>query len=306
MEMLEARNIEPTDRFLELAFGFSGVYVESRDSVDTDEYRSFQKDCVQLLQDWMDDRAEENAEAAAGAEPESAPAAVDETADPALAELLNTVRSAMSGGKAVNAKLLMLEAAARIARDQENEAAATVGEAERALSENARALANARAAVQEQENLVNETAAKVAEVQHGQEELRLQSTQLAERVEEALSRVESLDEQIRELQNRRDAAEAERAAAQEELDEARGHEQEHETSLESARTAEREARVRLEEERREAKTLQSNRGDLERVVIAQRELLARQRQSTQDIEQTIAHIRDSEPGESAGGNESLF
>lgn len=307
MDMLEARNIEPTDRFLELAYGFSGVYVESRDSVKTEEYRAFQKDCVTLLQDWMDDRDAESAEEPiATAAVNNDDASENEGEDAELTNLLDTVRAAMQGGHASNAKLLMLEAAARIAQEQEGEAAALVSDAESALNENARALEAARAAVQENENRVTETAAKVSEVQHGQEAHQRQSAELAETLEEAKGRVDLLDEQIRELEKQRAAAESERAKLQEELDAVHMREQEHEAELESVRNVEREARVQLENERRHAKTLQSSRGDLERAVIAKRELLARQRQSTQDIEQTIAHTRDSETGETADQNESLF
>jgi len=315
LEMLDTRNIEPTDRFLELAYGFSGVYVESRDSVSTDEYRAFQKDCVTLLQEWMDDGDEEAESPEAAAESDSTPTLAPEeptltptagTDDPALNDLLDTVRAAMQGGRAANAKLLMLQAAARIAQEQEGEASDFVGEAERSLSENTRALEDARNAVQDHENRVTETATKVSEVQHGQEAHRRQTTQLAELLEESQGRVDSLDEQIRELENRRAAAEADRAFAQEELDAARVTEQEHEVQLEAVRGEERDARLQLEEERGRAKALQNSRGDLERAVIAKREQLARQRQSTHDIEQTIEHTRDSEAGEPAADNDSLF
>jgi len=312
LEMLNARNLEPTDRFLELAYGFSGVYVESRDSVGTEEYRSFQKDCVTLLQEWMDDPGAVTTAEADSVEPE--PVAAEEASpikasnedDPALAELLDTVRAAMQGGRAANAKLLMLEAAARIAQDQEGEAAELVGEAERALSDNTRALEEARSAVQMHENGVGETAAKVTDIQQGQETHRRQAAQLAELLEESRNRVDTLDEQIRDLENRRAAAETDRVTAQEDLETAREAEHEDETNLESARTEERDARLLLEEERGKAKTLQNSRGDLERAVIAQREQLARQRQSTQDIEQTIAHTRDSESGGSSEEHDSLF
>ena len=72
------------------------------------------------------------------------------------------------------------------------------------------------------------------------------------------------------------------------------------------RNEEREARLRLEEERGRAKTLQNSRSDLERAVLVKREMLARQRQSTHDIEQTIAHTRDAEAGESTEDHDSLF
>lgn len=312
LEMLAARNIEPSDQFMELAYGFGGVYVESRDSADTDEYRSFQNDCVTLLQEWMDDRPTPDDTPDVTAEPESlaadapprTPAA--EGSDPALTDLLETVRAAMQGGRAANAKLLMLEAAARIAHEQEGEAAKLVGDAERALNENSRALEDARNSVQKHENRVSETAAKVSEVQHGQEDHRRQALLLAERLDECRSRVESLDEQIRELQNRRSDAEAERLAAEDELNAARESEDEHEAQLEAMRSQERDARLRLEEERGRAKALQNTRGDLERAVMVKREMLARQRQSTHDIEQTIAHTRDSEAGESTEDHDSLF
>ncbi len=315
LEMLEARNIEPTDRFLELAYGFSGVYVESRDSVSTDEYRAFQKDCVSLLQEWMDERSEPAADSIAADEPapviaEPEPVASEESApndeDPALTDLLNTVRAAMQGGRPANAKLLMLEAAASIAQDQEGDAAKLVGEAERALSDNTRALEAARNAVQDHENGVSETAAKVSEAQHGHEDHRRQTALYVEQLEQSQSNVDALDEQIRELEKKREAAETDRAAAEEELEIARAIEEDHETQVEAVRNEERDARLRLEEERGRAKALQNSRRDLERAVIAQRELLARQRQSTHDIEQTIAHTRDSEAGESVAELDSLF
>ena len=312
LEMLDRKNIEPNDRFLELAYGFSGVYVESRESADTDEYKSFQHDCVTLLQEWMEDRpptddapmAEPVTEPVAAAAPIASPEV--EGSDPALANLLDTVRAAMQGGRAANAKLLMLEAAARIAHEQEGEAAKLVGEAERALNENSRALEEARNSVQKHEARVSETAAKVSDVQHGQEDHRRQALLIAERLEECRGRVDSLDEQIRELQNRRADAENERLAAEDELNAARASEDEHETELEAMRNEEREARLRLEEERGRAKTLQNSRSDLERAVLVKREMLARQRQSTHDIEQTIAHTRDAEAGESTEDHDSLF
>ncbi len=316
LEMLATRNLEPSDRFMELAYGFGGVYVESRESADTDEYRSFQNDCVTLLQEWMDDRptTDDTSDAAPAPEPFvaapelAAPELAPDTegSDPALAELLETVRAAMMGGRAANAKLLMLEAAARIAHEQEGEAAKLVGDAERALNENSRALEEARNSVQKHENRVSETAAKVSEVQHGQEDHRRQALLLAERLDECRSHVESLDEQIRELQNRRADAESERLAAEDELNAARESEDEHEAQLEAMRVQERDARLRLEEERGRAKALQNSRGDLERAVMVKREMLARQRQSTHDIEQTIAHTRDSEADESTEDHDSLF
>jgi hypothetical protein len=312
LEMLDKKNLEPTDQFLELAYGFSGVYVESRDSVDTEEYKSFQKDCVNLLQTWMDDPGAIVADEAEPIEPEleateeAPPAQATNEDDAALAELLETVRAAMQGGRAANAKLLMLEAAARIAQDQEGEAADLVGEAERALSENTRALEEARSGVQTHENRVGETATKVTDIQQGQEIHRRQAEKLAELLEESRSRVDTLEEQIRDLENRRAAAESDRVTAQEDLDAARNAENEDESNLETARTEEREARLQLEEERGKAKSLQNSRGDLERAVIAQREVLARQRQSTHDIEQTIAHTRDSESGGSSEEHDSLF
>jgi chromosome segregation protein len=231
---------------------------------------------------------------------------IEADAEDNIEALLKTAQAAVVGGHRADAKLLVLKAAVRIARQQEDEAAERVSHAENELRENELALDAAHGEVQQFEQSVERAAGNISGVEQSREAERREIESLNERIRQTQATLSDIDAQIRELQSRRAEADNERQQIQEALKAVADRDAAIAAEVESLRAAEHEERIRLEETRQRAKGLQTHRTALERRMMEAREALARQRQSTQDIELTIEHIRESEAGPASGAGDMLF
>ncbi|GMW01070.1 MAG: hypothetical protein AMXMBFR84_22070 [Candidatus Hydrogenedentota bacterium] len=220
--------------------------------------------------------------------------------------LLETAQAAAAKGSAVDAKLLAMQAAASIARQQAEEAEARVRAAEVRLRESTASIETARERSQISEQSVQVAERRVSEGEESLLQRKAQTAGIQNELESMESRVSDLDAQIRELIAQRESAERQRLAQVSRRDEARAQEDEAQARLERLNEEEQRARVRLEDARQEVKSLQRRRMELEAALERARDLLQRQRGSVTDIEQTIQHIRSAEQNSDTGKDALLF
>ncbi len=303
-----ARRVVPDRRFTDLAFWFSGVYAEAGKRVSTPEIQDWLTECDDLLLSWATD-APVSAEKAAAA-PEAGAGAEEREANPLWA-LLKTAQDAVAGGDPANAKTLALQAAAQIAEMQAKEAEAKVAEAERRLTDGTAECEQMRSAVREAEQAV---AAAEEAAEQGRRALETTQARIAEAQDELAgldASIDQIEEQIRALQAQREEALERKRSAGEQLEEAEARAVEEAEAVALREGAEREARAALEDARQRVTSLERRRVENETAMERARELLNRRRSALQEIEETIAQIRDADGDANDGGsgdqrNELLF
>jgi len=232
---------------------------------------------------------------------EGAPPSAEDPTD-----LLRTAQQLMLEGHAGDAKLLVLQAAAGIARNQVVEARNRVSNAEVRLREGTTAIEAARGTVRHAEGAVQEAEQQVAE---SRELLGERSTVVAgteQDINGIDGEIASLEEQIRALVARRDAEVAHRAEVAARLELERAARGDAETRLDQARNDEDAARLRLEDARQQVKDLQRRRTEVESALERARDILTRQMASSADIETTIEQIRQAEPSPADAPDGFLF
>lgn len=303
-----ARRVVPDRRFTDLAFWFSGVYAEAGKRVSTPEIQDWLSECDDLLLSWATD-APVSAEKAAAA-PEAAAGAEEREANPLWA-LFKTAQEAVAGGDPANAKTLALQAAAQIAEMQAKEAEAKVAETERRLTDGTAECEQMRSAVREAEQAV---AAAEEAAEQGRRALETTQARIAEAQDELAgldASIDQLEEQIRALQAQREEALERKRSAGERLEEAEARAVEESEAIALREGAERKARAALEDARQRVTSLERRRVENETAMERARELLNRRRSALQEIEETIAQIRDADGEANDGGsgdqgNELLF
>lgn len=260
------------------------------------------------------------AEAPMAEEPVSPDSAPFETAPPSPAHmaeaeendsgspqwLLENARNAASSGKAGDAKVLALQAAAHIARIQADKAAQRVEQAEVRLKEGAAAIEAVRDEVRKAEEEVEAAELRVAQARERHEERMNEVAQASESLDAIQSQLLDVEAQLRELEAKRDTLAAGRSEAERKLDEAREDENSARQENGAQQEIERQARVSLEDARQNVKNLQRKRAEIETAMGRARELLTRQRASVEDIERTINEVMNSDSGEGDGADELLF
>lgn len=280
--------IQPDDRFIDLAYGFAGAYIEGRDGARLPGVREWMAECESLLSAWT-------------STPEKAPVAKIEPPSNAAVSLLETAQRAAVGGNPAEATLLALQAAATFARSQAEATSRLVQETEARLQQSAGEIEQARETVQqaEQQVITAEDAISAAERAYAEQQGRTGDQR--RNVDRIRARIADLDEQIRQLQAQREEAAREEAGASTELAGQEQREREAQLLLDGKADAEQASRVALEDARQQVKNLQRRRGEIESEMERAREMLTRQRASLEDIEETIAQIRDG--GRSSAGDE---
>lgn len=309
-----ARRVVPDRRFTDLAFWFSGVYAEAGKRVSTPEIQDWLTECDDLLLSWATD-APVSAEMAASAEQtaaalETAAGADEREANPLWA-LFKTAQDAVAGGDPANAKALALQAAAQIAEMQAKEAEAKVAETERRLTEGTAECEEMRSVVREAEQAV---AAAEEAAEQGRRALETTQARIAEAQDELAgldATIDQIEEQIRALQAQREEALERKRSAGAQLEEAEGRAVEEAEAIALREGAEREARAALEDARQRVTSLERRRVENETAMERARELLNRRRSALQEIEETIAQIRDADGDATDGGrgdqrNDLLF
>lgn len=309
-----ARRVVPDRRFTDLAFWFSGVYAEAGKRVSTPEIQDWLTECDDLLLSWATD-APVSAENAASVERaaaalETAAGAEEREANPLWA-LFKTAQDAVAGGDPANAKTLALQAAAQIAEMQAKEAEAKVAETERRLTEGTADCDQMRLAVREAEQAV---AAAEEAAEQGRRALETTEKGIAEAQDELAgldATIDQIEEQIRALQAQREEALERKRSAGAQLEEAEARAVEEAEAIALREGAEREARAALEDARQRVTSLERRRTANETAMERARDLLNRRRSALQEIEDTIAQIRDADGDANDGGrgdqrNDLLF
>lgn len=300
-----ARRVVPDRRFTDLAFWFSGVYAEAGKRVSTPEIQDWLTECDDLLLSWATD-APVSAERAASVEQtaaalETAAGAEEREANPLWA-LFKTAQDAVAGGDPANAKTLALQAAAQIAEMQAKEAEAKVAETERRLTEGTAECDQMRLAVREAEQAV---AAAEEAAEQGRRALETTEKRIAEAQDELAgldATIDEIEEQIRALQARREEALEGKRRAGELLEGAKTRAVEEAEVIALREGAEREARAALEDARQRVTSLERRRVENETAMERARDLLNRRRSALQEIEETIAQIRDADGDANDGGS----
>lgn len=320
LQDLEQRQRQPDDRFFELAYAFCGLYADASETNAIPQVDDWIDECAAMKAAWDEDKTADReeqpvitfdvpAEASSESDSEGAMDGVesalnsmdfDESMSPE--QLLLTAQQAMSQGNSVSAKLFALQAAAIIGRLQEREAGEKVKKTEHRLQEGAEQITHARQSVQNAEQEVVEIESRLAE---GEKEL----TECRHRIGEVRRQLGSVDEQItdieeriRDLEAQRDAAMAKRAEVDAKLNDENGQEESLLGVLAERKQDEHDARMRLEDARQEVKNLERKRVEYQSAMERARDRLMRQRESLQDIEETIQQVRGSEDDSAAQGD----
>ena len=244
-------------------------------------------------------------------EPTDAPrpvvvAASDDASDVALRALLQTAQDAIAEGNVSSAKMLVLQAAANLAKVEAAKAEMRVKETEIRLQESGRGVEGARAHVREAEQGVVDAENRKGEGVRACETRSQEIAHLEQSRDEQARGIAELDEEIRVLQARR-AEEAQRLEAAEAEVKA-AHERQAEAQAEQRRLAQAEqaARERLEDARQEVKNHQRKYGEVESALVQARENLEQQRVSLAEIEHTIGQVRGKATPASADDDNLLF
>lgn len=220
--------------------------------------------------------------------------------------LLATAQKAFGEGNLAKAKLLALEAAAKLAEAQTSEAETLVERAEDRLKKGAAEAEQARDRVRRIEQQVAEAERRVAEMFQEAERARETVAKVSGAVTATQQRIESIEEQIRALEALRTEAIAQKVEAESRLAEADASCKQIETGLSQSREEENQARIRLEDARQQVKALERKRLENDAAVEKAREILNRRRASLAEIEQTIAQIGGAEQTDSETEKDLLF
>jgi hypothetical protein len=202
-------------------------------------------------------------------------------------QILKVAEQAVSEGRAVNAKLLLLQAAASIAESETAEAHRLLEQATKRIQQEAEAIEAAMAAVSTAETQVAEAESAVAA---GAEEIEARRTQVeehGERVNEVQARIEAIDEEIRALQARREEEAAQLEQAQAELAETAEQTANLEGDVNRRQEAEAAARQQLEEARAQVKHHQRRRQEFEGALDQANEEVRQRSESLAELQQTM-------------------
>lgn len=205
-------------------------------------------------------------------------------------QILKVAQQAVTEGRAANAKLLLLQAAASIAETEALESEEAVERIAGRIQDEAQAIEAAMRAVTEAEAAVTEAEQTVSS---GSEELSAGRERIEERTGEVAaveSRITTIDEEIRALEARRAEEVATLEAAQRALAEAEQAVSDSETALAAREASEVEARQRLEETRARVKQHQRRRSEYETELDRMRAELRARSESLAELQQTIGRL----------------
>jgi hypothetical protein len=232
----------------------------------------------QAVEDIVEDIVEAETESAMASAAEAI-LPLDEVIDTPM-QILKVAEQAVSEGRAVNAKLLLLQAAASIAESEAAEAQRSLEDATKRIQEEAEAIETAMKAVGDAEAQVAEAETSVTEGAEAIETHRAQVSEQGGRVDEVQARIEAIDEEEAELleQTRADLAAVEADTA---------HAEEEAARLEAA---EAEARQQLEEARAKVKHHQRRRQEFESALDRANEEVRERSESLSDLRHTMTRF----------------
>lgn len=320
-------NAAPSDKFIELSYGFCEAYVEAKSAEPAPVIESWLEECSTLYRQWtqeseMSDVPEKNfAEAAppeiaeVDSEAEDRAVAEEEAAEPAAPvteddgspeTLLRIAQEAVASGRGTEAKVYAMRAAAAFAQREAHQAQQRLSDIERRINEGGAQIEAARGELRGAEEAVVEAEQKTKESEKTLTARGDQTREVQEHLESVDTEIAELDERIRELQAQREAAAERRAETDEELNRKRAEESDAEATLGSQRSEEDEARNRLEEARQKVKNLERKRVELELEMERARDVLARQQSSLEDIKETITQLKNPDGAGSGEVDELLF
>lgn len=283
------------ERFLKAAYGFCEAYAEAHVSPDSPVVYNWSVEGAGLIDTWK----QEVPAPPQAATPEQGLPEEPEPTEGSLQTLLQSAQRAISDGNVGDAKLIVLEAAASLAKLETARAELRVRVAEEHLQEHSSAIDHGRRQVKEAEQGVVAAEARLAESKRTHEETDARLVQVGDSRTELEERVAQLERRIRQLQAQREAEVERLAQADAEQDDMRRRLAQLEADEVKLGEEVQGARVDLEDIRQEVKNLQRKRSETELVLGQARETLEKHRSSLADIEQTIAQIR----GASGAGQE---
>ena len=213
----------------------------------------------------------------------------DEVIDTPM-QILKVAEQAVSEGRAVNAKLLLLQAAASIAESEAAEAHKALEQATQRIQEEAEAIETAMAAVAEAETQVAEAEAAVSQGAEEIEARRAEVAERSERVTEVQARIDTIDEEIRKLQERREEEVANLEQSRDELAAAESEAAQIEADIARKQEGEAETRQRLEEARAQVKHHQRRRQEFESALDRANDEVRERSESLSDLQQTMSRF----------------
>lgn len=233
-------------------------------------------------------------ELAAAPEAEAAPAPAaeaEEVVEESPQVILRNAQAAMLRGDTRDAKLLALQLAANMARIEAQKAVQVVQDAVVRLTETEEAIVVAEGDVAHAEQRLAETMELRTTREHDLDVKRSGIAGLEKRAATVQASIAKLDEQIARLMAQRDAEQEKLTEAHAELEAERGEEQILLEDLDRIQESERAAGDTLDLARGRVEDLRAQRLEREQAWEACEQLLARQRESAENIERTLEAVQ---------------
>lgn len=225
-------------------------------------------------------------------EVEAAPEAeAEEVVEESPQVILRNAQAAMLRGDTRDAKLLALQLAANMARIEAQKAVQVVQDAVQRLTETEEAIVVAEGDVAQAEQRLAETMELRSAREHDLDVKRSGIAGLEKRAATVQASIAKLDEQIARLMAQRDAEQEKLTEAHAELEAERGEEQILLEDLDRIQESERAAVDTLDLARGRVEDLRAQRLEREQAREACEQLLARQRESAENIERTLEAVQ---------------
>ena len=266
------------------------VIEDAGEPAPQDESPGEEEAILEAVEDMINAGAEDALDDAAVAMP------LEEVIDTPM-QILKVAEQAVSEGRAANAKVLLLQAAASIAESEAAEAQHSLDEVTARIQQESSAIEEAKAAVSEAEAQVAEAEQAVAAVAEAVEAGRARVTEHNERVDEVQARIDEIDEEIRKLQARREEEVAALENTREELTAAESESAAIEAEVAQKQEAEAAVRQQLEEARARVKLHQRKRQEYESALDKANDEVRKRSESLTELQQTMARFGLIEPNE---------
>jgi hypothetical protein len=290
------------DAYYDLAYGFCETYFLARDGSGAADIWKWHEECLSLLDSWGESVPENATRAEEETQPQPAPVGKDGE-DVAPEKLLEIARTFIANGRAGEAKLLALRAAAQIAMLETHEAEGNVHAAEHSIQESGEAIERARLEVQKAEERVVDAEQRAADSDASVRSAEERVQQAHANIEEIDGRLQQLEAELRRLQEKRDAEAKQLEEARAFLEQKEAEEQKAEKQFSETKEAENQARIELENARQNVNNLQRKRTELDALMDRAREVLTQRRWSLEEIRETIAQLQSGGAhGEPASGD----
>jgi hypothetical protein len=303
LRLLSQGGAEPDEAMRDLTTSFQELFPEA-ESGDDPEVEAWLNTCDDLSAEWTLSRRSAREQQAGQPEPGAAPA--EAQPEGSGTDLLLVAQKAVSEGNTASAKVFALQAAAKIAEMQGQEASDEVQNAEQTFTDLSARVEDARSEIRRAEEAVRQAEEEAYAASAQVDDAHGAQNQLSDQLEANAEEVARLEEEIRQLQAQRDEAAARREASEQRLEEARQSLSELEQTSQERKAAETEAREALEAARQNVTALEHRKNEQAAATEEARERLKHQEHSLKELRRMIAALGGSEDGESEEQDELPF